>query len=446
MRSWIYIILLLVVAACNKPEKEEVVELNTKVTFTLQDVDRSTREWSTSSAYAQRSDSAIHLFATNEFDELLSILLFDTDTGRLKLDFADKNVIKFKRVKAGVDTIYSNKKSDVANGFLNITSQNPDKSTISGDFQIRAHHTEFNYVWLLNGKFEDVPYFSVPLTQGELEIMFPNDTTGGSGQEPNPLACPDSTSPCVAFYIDETPFVVSGNNQIKLAYRENDRMMLQVAYNNFDTLFIGVTPENTFDTQSEYNVGKTLKNKAYIQKSGSQFVATTGTATLNLTTDSTITGGFEMTLKETSQAVTTINISEGKIRNVNAKQLIFAPDTSNRFSVFADNFYFVCDTVETALIDSAIIEINAHSSVSKESFQIILPKELIAIEYNLSNDIKVNHTNFYGVTNKAVSGTVEIIAHDKVNKTIRGTINVQTFDFSENRTVELVLGQFNTSY
>lgn len=445
MRSWIYVLLLLAVVACNKPEKEQVVELNTKVTFTLQDVDRSTREWSTENAYAQRSDSAIHLFATNEFDELLSVLLFDTDTGRLKLDFADENVVKFKRVKAGVDTTYSNKKSDAANGFLNITSQNPANSTISGNFQIRAHHTEFNYVWLLNGKFEDVPYFSVPLTQGELEIMFPNDTTGG-GDEPNPLACPDSTSPCIAFYVDETPYVVSGNNNIKMAYRSKDRMMLQVAYNTFDTLFIGVTPENTFDTQINYVVGKNQKNKAYIQKLSNQYVASTGTAAFNLTTDSTINGGFELVLKEVSQAATTINITEGKIRNVNAKQVIAEPDANNNFSVFADGFYFECDTVVSSLIDSTTIEIIAQSSISKESFQILLPKEVIEIEYNLSNDIRVNHTNFYGVTNKAVTGTVEILAHDKINKTINGVVNVETYDFSENRTVIIGLGEFNTSY
>ena len=445
MRSWIYVLLLLAVVACNKPEKEEVVELNTKVTFTLQDVDRSTREWSTENAYAQRSDSAIHLFATNEFDELLSVLLFDTDTGRLKLDFADENVVKFKRVKAGVDTTYSNKKSDAANGFLNITSQNPANSTISGNFQIRAHHTEFNYVWLLNGKFEDVPYFSVPLTQGELEIMFPNDTTGG-GDEPNPLACPDSTSPCIAFYVDETPYVVSGNNNIKMAYRSKDRMMLQVAYNTFDTLFIGVTPENTFDTQINYVVGKNQKNKAYIQKLSNQYVASTGTAAFNLTTDSTINGGFELVLKEVSQAATTINITEGKIRNVNAKQVIAEPDANNSFSVFADGFYFECDTVVSSLIDSTTIEIIAQSNISKESFQILLPKEVIEIEYNLSNDIRVNHTNFYGVTNKAVTGTVEILAHDKINKTINGVVNVETYDFSENRTVIIGLGEFNTSY
>ena len=76
----------------------------------------------------------------------------------------------------------------------------------------------------------------------------------------------------------------------------------------------------------------------------------------------------------------------------------------------------------------------------------MLPKEVIEIEYNLSNDIRVNHTNFYGVTNKAVTGTVEILAHDKINKTINGVVNVETYDFSENRTVIIGLGEFNTSY
>jgi hypothetical protein len=445
MRSWISVLLTLTIVACNKPKKEEVVDLKTKVTFTLQDVDRSTREWSTTNAYAQRSENAIHLFAINEFGEQLSVLLFDVDTGKLGLNFADDNVVKFKRVKAGVDTTYSNKKSDAANGFLNITGQSPEKSTIAGDFQTRAHFTEFNYVWLLNGTFEDVPYFSVPLTQGELDIMFPLDTAGGGGEEPDPLACPDTISPCVAFYRGNTPYVVTGNN-ISIQYRENDRLVLKVKYNSFDTLTIGVVPETTFDAQVNYAVGKTLKSKAFIETLSSKFIATTGIAQFEFMTDSVIRGGFELSLKESSQAATAITVSQGLIQNVDVSELMRNVDANNSFSMNTDGFYLDCDTTIATLVDSTTIEIIANSSTTKEAIQIFLPKDVIAIEYNLSNQIRVNHTNFYGVTSKAVSGTLEIINHDKVNKIIEGQINVSTFDFSENRTVNITQGNFKSSY
>lgn len=443
MRSWISIFLLLAVIACNKPETEEKVTLNTKVTFTLQDLDFSTRTWTTNNAYAQRSDSAIHLFATNEFGEQLSLLLFDTDTGKLGLNFADQSIAKFTRIKAGVDTVYSTKKSDKANGISSITKQDPNLSLLDGTFQVRTHYTDFNYVWILDGEFIDVPYFSVPLTQGELDILYPNDTTSHEG--PDPLACPDSISPCITFYVENTPYVVTGN-KITAEYREFDRLVLKVAYNGFDTLTIGVSPNSTFQDQQNYVLGKTLKSKAFIETFSSKYIASTGTAIFDFVTDSVIAGGFELSLKESSISATPITVSQGVIRRVPITHIPFNQDINNSFDVLIDGFNFKCDTAFSTLVDSTSINITAISSVCREAFEIIIPKDVIAIQYNIGNSIKVNHTNFYGVTNKANTGTVEIYNHDKVAKTIEGIINVETYDFSENRSVTLSSGVFKTAY
>ncbi|MFT6845241.1 MAG: hypothetical protein ACJAUV_001432 [Flavobacteriales bacterium] len=441
MKSWFPILLLLVIVSCKKPEEEVVEVIKPSVTFDVKDPSGTIREWQSSSAFAKRSENAFQLFAFNTEGEQLNVLMLGSEAGRFKLDNNEHNFVKFNRIKAGENISYTTNRSKYTTGNIYITEVNAVKKTISGNFEMRPHHTDNEYVELKVGLFSNVPYTNELITPGELEIANPIDTI----TPPIDTTICNFGPNCLSATIGGMPFKSNGSSQVSIERDTLGRMIFKAYGNNNDLLKISIVSNAGFENQSIYSLGKFTPNKGYYLANGKREVITNGTLQLQFdTTGYAVSGLFSADIKENEVNATTRSITNGLFLGTEITSYSRVVSSS---SMIADitGYTFVSDTVKSNQL-GGFLNLQGKDFEDLEGIELNFPDTILVGNYPLDNVYQTYYYNYYGFKNKYTTGQLNISVHDKIERFIAGSYSFEALDFTENTTITIQTGSFSKFY
>lgn len=429
--------------ACKKPEEEKQPTLDAQVSFTVVDEDGTERIWSSTSAYAEKSPTAYEVVATNQFGERINLMMKTQTTGVYPTSEGSPNVVRFKRIKAQVDSLYSTKKSGFSSGQITLDQIDPTLSALSGRFIVTPYATEKRHVELTGGEFIEVPFIPVNLTETEILLQFPDDTIT---PPIDPLACPDSTAPCFSFSLNGQPYVVADQN-LSFVEDELGRLYVKVLYDGVNELNIGLsTTLPAFSQQENYVLGKNADSKGFLETSGDLQLVQSGALNLQFNSmDSLLYGNFEAVVRSTNVSAEEIPLDSGRFFRIPLTKELRTLDSNRFVRATIGNHQFISDSV-VAVNQAGLIDISGSHNFSTETIRLTLSDTIGEGTYAFSGTEKGYFTNYYGLENIYTSGSIEITQHDTLINFIRGTFDFQAFDFSETKMVTISQGSFSTTY